>query len=380
MARPRRSARARRRHQAAASASVGHRRTRGRIPARGPRRRRAQSHQHPDGLRRRRSRRRPVSGDGVSRRRVAEDAARARPAHRRCGARHRAADVAGARCGACPGHRPSRSQAREHLSRSRPAGEDPRLRSGELARRSIASIASIAPIASVESVAFVAFVAFVAAGSFGRDDTVVPGRHSRLHGARAGAGPGGGRTRGHLRAGRGAVRNARRPPVVRAGQHARDIRCGADRRGADPFGHEPGGSRRAVGRHAPLPGEIRRRSLCGRGRSRIRGRGNHRGSSSSPADHSSRDPQPAGADRRDGPRARRVRPRSLAMASNERTPPMGANGRRAGCAADVRSRRPRRSIFSRARGAGGRARRSPGAAALALGLVAGIRRQRAGRR
>ena len=301
VARPRRSARARRRHQAAPSASVGRRRTRGRIPARGPRRRRAQSHQHPDGLRRRRSRRRPVSGDGVSRGRVAADAARARPAHRRCGARHRAADVAGARCGACPGHRASRSQAREHFSRSRRAGEDPRLRPGELARRSIAYVAYVASshIASVASVASVDV-----AGSFGRDDTAVPGRHSRLHGARAGAGPGRGRTRGHLRAGRGAVRNARRPPVVRAGQHARDIRCGADRRSAGPFGHEPGGSRRAVGRHAPLSGEIRRRSLCGRGRSRIRDRGNHRGSSSSPADHASLDPQPASADRRGGPRAR----------------------------------------------------------------------------
>ena len=56
--------------------------------------------------------------------------------------------------GACAGHRASRSQAREHLSRSRRAGEDPRLRPGELARRAIASFASVD-----------------GAGWFGRDDT-----------------------------------------------------------------------------------------------------------------------------------------------------------------------------------------------------------------
>ena len=99
-------------------------------------------------------------------------------------------------------------------------------------------------------------VAVTLAGTSRRDHAIARRRHRRVHGAGAGARRDRRSTRGHLRARRRALRNARRPPAVQGRQHARDPGRRPDAAASGSLGRESRDTAGAVAHRAPMPGEI----------------------------------------------------------------------------------------------------------------------------
>ena len=147
LSRARHEARTRRRDQDAAARVHGGSRPAGALRARGARARLAQSSEHRDDLRPRGAATavRALVLELVEGETLAERIARGRasPSDRR-GAGDRAADRRRARGGAREGHRPPRSEARQHQDHARRRGEGARLRAGEGVRRRRGPIDAVA--------------------------------------------------------------------------------------------------------------------------------------------------------------------------------------------------------------------------------------------
>ena len=121
--------RSRGRHQGAAGVVRGRRGPPPPLRAGGPRGRRAQSSEHPRGLRHRQPRRRrPTSSRSCSRARRCARRIGTAPLPRRKAIDYAVQIASGPRRRARQGHRPPRPQARERVRHARRAGEDPRLR------------------------------------------------------------------------------------------------------------------------------------------------------------------------------------------------------------------------------------------------------------